>query len=387
MHIRQLQVKNYRSLKEVRIGDLSPLVVLYGENDSGKSNILSFLELVFEQKYEEDTRETTGLVVKRPRGFWRGEIDNFSDNFYLNSGEPITFSILIRFDRREILGNSFLSQQFLNELPPKRRFDSLKLEGMIEQIGNTNRAKMVLLNAEFNKRLFYNSELEEDAKFLPDFDLESGPSLDTFNVIMGQLDDAFLRIPSNRFLTSEQEISRNEKAKLMPHSFKNWLFQNSVNRDTEELFRRISSQFSSSPFEYGRISIARVGDDEIELLIADEHLKLPIGRKGTGVQQILLILSYVAESSSPLVGIEEMEMNLSPKSQAAIFSSLHQLIYRTEASPINQIFLTTHSPHIAKRDEAQRRGVWMESGETKVKKPSEAEVKDFFENIIFAIHG
>jgi energy-coupling factor transporter ATP-binding protein EcfA2 len=387
MYIRQLRVTNYRSLKDVRIGDLTPFVILYGENDSGKSNILSFVEQVFAQKYEVDVTELPGdeeESVRRPSGFWRGEIANFSDNFFQNSSEPITFSILIRYNRSDIRAMSSLSQEFLDELPPRRKFDSLKIEGQIEQLSSADRARIVLLRAEFNQKLFFDSELPDEHRFLPDFNLESGQSLDVFDKIMGELNGAFLRIPSNRFLTTEQELPRDSEAHLRPGSFKNWLFQNSIDRNAEELFRRIAEQFTSNPFEHGRISIARMDDNEIEVLVEDSHgLKLPIGRKGTGVQQILIILAYIARSSSPLVGIEELEINLSPKSQAAIFNSLFELVHHTQASPINQVFLTTHSPQIAKRDEAERRGVWMENGETKAKKPSEAEVTNFFSRIIF----
>jgi hypothetical protein len=45
-----------------------------------------------------------------------------------------------------------------------------------------------------------------------------------------------------------------------------------------------------------------------------------------------------------------------------------------------QIIFSTHSPPIGKRNEAQRRGVRMDKGETIVKKPSEAKATDFFKS-------
>ena len=108
-----------------------------------------------------------------------------------------------------------------------------------------------------------------------------------------------------------------------------------------------------------------------------KDLSLPIGRRGSGVQQILTILSYITQANSPIVGIEELEINLSPKTQKLVVTSLLELI-NSRSSVVRQIIFTTHSPHIGKRNEAERRGVWMEKGETKVKKPSEAEVTGFF---------
>ncbi len=379
MYIRQLKVRNYRSLKDVSIGSLSPLVILYGNNDTGKSNILSFLEHVFRQKYVEEltTVGGEGTVQRRPGGFWRGEIENFSDNYYRESGGPITFFINIRFLRPEVRAACSRCEEFLSRLPAGKRFDHLVIEGNIGQ-SSADRAEMTLVKAEFNQTLFYDSSQSDVSRFLPGFSLDPTQARDVFDRIMGTLDNAFLRVPAARFLRSEGELDRSEKAALTPDSFKNWLFQSSISRDEEKLFRRVSDQFGAPPFEHGRISIGRLGEDEIEVFVeGGDGLKLPIGRKGTGVQQILMILSYVAQSSSPVIAIEELEINLSPASQTAVFDRLFRLV-NTAGSGVSQVFLTTHSSHMARRNEAQRRGVTMENGQTTVKKASEAEVEDFF---------
>lgn len=54
----------------------------------------------------------------------------------------------------------------------------------------------------------------------------------------------------------------------------------------------------------------------IAFVEAKDGLKLPIGRRGTGVQQILTVLAYINRANSPFVGIEELEMNLSPHSES-----------------------------------------------------------------------
>lgn len=374
-----MEVKNYRSLRDVTIGSLSPLVVLYGENDTGKSNILSFLSHVFQRKYIEEVIEVPGEEphVSRIEQFWRGRIEDFSDNYFQNTYEPITFSILIRFERSEIRAIPSLPKAFIAELSPRSHYDHLRIDGRIEPL-SADLADMVLLGAEFDQKRFYDVNSEGVPEFLPDFGLRPGQARDAFDRIMAKLDDSFLRIPTSRFLTAEDELIRSKQALLQADSFKNWLFQSGLNRETEYIFRQITERFGNPPFEHGRISIARVSDNKIEIFIEDDKgFKLPIGRKGSGVQQILMVLSYVVQSRSPIIGIEELEINLSPKTQSDIFNILHELV-NTPDSPVSQVFLTTHSPHIARRNEAQRRGVWIENGETQVKKPSEAQVEDFF---------
>ena len=68
MYIHQFSVKNYRSLKDVSVGGLSRAVIFYGDNDSGKSNILSFLEIVFQPKYTEQIIEAPGETFTQDFG-------------------------------------------------------------------------------------------------------------------------------------------------------------------------------------------------------------------------------------------------------------------------------------------------------------------------------
>jgi predicted ATP-dependent endonuclease of OLD family len=379
MYIQKVSVKNFRSLKDISIGNLSKAVILYGENDSGKSNILSFLEILFQQKYSVD-EITTDENLKRPSGFWQGRIDNFSNNFYLNGLEPITYSVLVKFDRRELLGLANFPKNFISNLPHNHREDVLILEGKIVDAPDDS-AEISLIRAELNQKMFFDST-KNKPEYLSDFnELTDTEKRNVFDTVMNRLDNAFLRIPADRFLSNEIEVDRETKVALSPKTIKNWLFQSSHDQDAEKIVREVIQQFNSDPFCHGNVSIVRVGKNEIEAFVEGENgMKLPISRRGTGVQQILMILAYIAQSNSPIVGIEELEINLSPKTQSLILNDLLKLI-QLENSIVKQIFLTTHSPHIAKRNEAQRRGVWMEKGITKVKKPSEAEIGDFFKFI------
>ena len=47
MKIRSIEIKNYRSLHDVKMTELDDMVILIGKNGSGKSNILEALELFF----------------------------------------------------------------------------------------------------------------------------------------------------------------------------------------------------------------------------------------------------------------------------------------------------------------------------------------------------
>jgi len=377
MFIHQVTVKNYRSLRNVQIGNLQPIVVFYGDNDSGKSNILSFLDYVFRPKQEQVLPETeTTEAPVTASVFWRGEIDDFSDNFYKNQSDPIEFTIVVRFSRQEldvITGTAEVSAKLSEENDNANL--SINGRGRIDPIGS-DRAKMVLVEARLNNKSFYSTD-DAGPKYLSDFGLAAAQALDAFNKVMGSLDNGFVRVPANRFIATEKEMQSSEVAQLDASTFKNWLFQISLNRDTERMFRDISDEFAAEPFSHGRLSLARVGENLEVFVERKDGFKLPLGRKGTGVQQLLMILAYVAVSKAPIVGIEELEINLSPQSQTAIFNDLLRIIQG--GGPIKQIFLTTHSPTIAKRNEAAVRAISMNANEeTEVSLRSEGQVHDFF---------
>ncbi|HCK82280.1 MAG TPA: hypothetical protein PK880_10615 [Candidatus Competibacter sp.] len=40
LHLTSFAARNFRSLRDVTVSDLPPVVLLYGENDTGKSNFI-----------------------------------------------------------------------------------------------------------------------------------------------------------------------------------------------------------------------------------------------------------------------------------------------------------------------------------------------------------
>ena len=78
-----------------------------------------------------------------------------------------------------------------------------------------------------------------------------------------------------------------------------------------------------------------------------------IDQKGSGVQQIMVLLGYIAASNSAIVAVEEPELNLSFRNQDLVVNILRQLEERKGESP-HQILLTSHSDHIGSREDLKR---------------------------------
>ena len=103
MYISEFAISGYRSLKDIEIRGMLPICIFHGPNNSGKSNILSAMEMIFRRKLlVEET--TIGQTTQHTRtgSFWQGRIGNFRDNFYLNERKEIKFSVAVVFKHDEL---------------------------------------------------------------------------------------------------------------------------------------------------------------------------------------------------------------------------------------------------------------------------------------------
>ena len=127
----------------------------------------------------------------------------------------------------------------------------------------------------------------------------------------------------------------------------------SLSRKGFHTFQRVKKWFSSELFGLGEISFL-AEDSRLELMVEDScDYRMKIDQKGSGIQQMLVLLGYIAESNAAIVAVEEPELNLSFKNQDQIVQILRQLVEDKDESTY-QILLTSHSDHIGSRDDFSR---------------------------------
>lgn len=85
--------------------------------------------------------------------------------------------------------------------------------------------------------------------------------------------------------------------------------------------------------------------NEIDISFVQSNGRLLIENLGSGVQQLVLILSQIFLNDYPLIAVEEPEMNLSPQYQAQMMSTLETLM-QDPAVKLEQLFISTHSPYL-----------------------------------------
>jgi len=353
MKIREVAISGYRSLWNVSINDLGDGVnVFFGDNNCGKSNILEGLETLFKV-------ERTDLPVS---GFYRGELTNFVDNFTMKpDGTTVTS---INMSCKIAIGNEDVEKlpEFVDFLKKNGIFKTVHKQWVDLEVeitpGISGVANRVLKMASINDNVMYDSSVPQPSCFFPGLsgDVNQIAKENAVGALFGYLVNSFNKIHTGRLMETRKivEGSRADVSMGM-QEFKEW-FRGLIESRGEDyrMFRKIQGWFREKPFAYGNIRSVLSGD-KVDLVVEDEFgRELMVERLGTGVQQVLVLLSQIAarvsKSKTRIFGIEELELNLSPNLQIEALNTLAKMAGEPESSGFSQVFLTSHSPYLCKKD-------------------------------------
>ena len=148
-------------------------------------------------------------------------------------------------------------------------------------------------------------------EWLPNHQAPTDAKQSVVERILDAFTDQIKVIPASRYL-SEEEYSTNE-VMLSSGSYKNWLHKLSLSRDGYQTFKRVKKYLASKFFGIGEISFL-MENKRLELMVEDEcDYRMRVDNKGSGIQQILVLLGFIAESNAAIIAVEEPELNLSFK--------------------------------------------------------------------------
>ena len=360
--IKEIEVKNFKSLINTKVDSFDSINMFYGFNNSGKSNIFRFLELLFTKKKELQVvtveEEGDSAFMKKSKDtlvntadFWNGYI--YDESFIFSNNDrskniefmvsiEISNSILPKIDL--LKENSYLIEGSSNSI--------ISLEGVIKEL-NSKDSKLEVNKALINDKIFH--EFEDEIHFgFKDKDVD-GLDKDLASEILNLFNDLVEFIDTDRNFI--KEILNDNSLELNNHNFKNWLFELNMNAEKNETFLglvkflsdfdfsqdakdKLSSNINSFPFRgYTDIGFTRFGD-EIEIMLKNNKHRLPLSSFGTGIQQFFFILTRIFMNKSRVVIIEEIELNLSPLYQKELLLFVKSLI----GSSYDQLMFSSHSP-------------------------------------------
>jgi len=363
--IKQLKVKNFKSLIDSNIEEFGDVNMFYGFNNSGKSNVFKFLEILFARKKDRqivkvETKDsvlpiTTSESLISIVDFWDGRIYDkpyiFSDD---DRTKDIEFEVRLELSNDMIPETVLLNQNgFLSENETE-----ILLQGKIVGV-NSNESTVMVNSSSLNGKNFY--VIEDDIPYgFKGLQVE-GLDVDLAEKILSLLNDCVQFIDTDRNFT--EEIFNNGATELSHKSFKNWLFELNINAEKNDVFQdlakflssfeftpegseKLGNNIDSFPFRgFTDIGFSRFGN-EIEIMLKNKVNRLPLSSFGTGIQQFFFILTRIFMNNSKIVIIEELELNLAPIYQKELMIFIKSIL----GEKFDQLLFSSHSPFFTLKD-------------------------------------
>ena len=353
MKIQRIKIDGYRSLKNIDINDLNDVNIFYGDNNTGKSNIIDAIDIFFSEKKETvPTKEGIITNIK-----FEGPIDIKRSDFFKNRDEPIYYEVHILLEKDDVQE----LKERINDEKMKKLLKGLECELIIKaeiasELTNKRKGDLKITSLIFDGKETASSG--SDATYRP-----------LAEPIKLFLMDRFRKIDASRQIMRETD-EQNKEEGVSGKNIQKYLFElcHSSEESKHVLFRRINKSFNELFDKIGDIEFSFESDEhphkkvitdekgtdvvvekdvkeiKIRVFSSDKNLLLPIENIGSGLKQSLIILSnIIANSWSKIFGIEELELNLSPEGQKTVFAKLLEMKDKTEID-LDQLFLTSHSP-------------------------------------------
>lgn len=380
MYISNIHIQNYRGLNNLSVDFKDGINILIGPNNSGKSNLLRALALIFDGKAHRQLNTndfyngiTLECLKQQPPKISITVILTQSDGEDLMGDELVTVSNwLIKLEEpysAQLQYEFFLPEEYEPEYIAAIR-DSTSLTEAWERIDNLFIRKYVYKIWAGNPE----NQVQVDGEGLSKFDFQFLDAIrdverDMFsgkNTLLKNVLDFFLDydIKSNKKISQEDQakqiVARKKEFKVKSDDLILMLKGRLENGKNEILSYadHIGASFDhSKPTFEGTLSENEVYSI-LQLLIQQETgMKLPIANNGLGYNNLIfmsLLLAKMQVDSDgdylgsnakvfPVLAIEEPEAHLHPTMQ---FQFVKFLKDNLKDKKVRQVFITSHSTHI-----------------------------------------
>lgn len=313
MRVAWLEIQNFRSIKHLRLEGLDkPQVVLEGPNDVGKSNILHALDLALSAL---PSRLRQNAAISKPipgepsaYPFWaRRGIENL-----FRSGEAsLTVKVGIRFDRED--GKQGWQPD------PAQVFD-FDLQWKRENFEPVLQADVSLQGA---AREVYEGMARALAPAFRIVTTERSPRSEHFRVNSESPPESLLRWEGS-----------NLKSML-------FFYKNSPQMEIQERFDQLRTAVRDPEMGIGILNVSVDTHQNINVKTLHQGLEVSLDERGSGIQQLLTLLTLSLCHRGKILAIEEPEMNLSEPNQRRLWKKLRE--FSSPGGPLDQVFVTSHS--------------------------------------------
>ncbi|MBW7988654.1 MAG: AAA family ATPase [Planctomycetes bacterium] len=333
--IKRLRVKNFKALREIEI-ELTPIHVLIGPNDSGKTSVLDVLAAL--------CRSVDHGLAQAFLGSWKDK------ELVWNGHSDLPVEIDVDFDDDAITGYG-ISVQF--GMRDRQAVIMKEFVIGVERLELGNQAGHIDLGNQSNST-FVKRHLDRPSKSHPNSDELKRVQELLSGVHYYRFDPSFLALPV--------APDSKRRFRMEPNGFgltlcldEIWSFDRDRFVKLEERFKKVFPHIKSIKLIPEKAYRAPVDDPEqVTMLNKTDGKGLYFELKGSGQlvpasqasDGTLLVLAYLSILYLPkpprLLLVEEPENGIHPKRLRDILEILRNLVHE---QPHTQVVLTTHSPY------------------------------------------
>jgi putative ATP-dependent endonuclease of OLD family len=316
IYIKELYVKNFRSIEEERIEFNKGLNILVGPNNAGKTNIIEAIDLLLGDVYLPNFEPSTDH-------FFNGEEDR-----------EIIIEALLEGDGLKEINEEFDSQIYIRFKFSKQNggLFEIKKNGQWQTKWSKNKQSPFGYYSDFDKKLFFLRvkslrnimeiapiRWKSPLKYFKEIIIKKAPK-EKLDDVISSIDEAKNKL-----------MNINEVRKIISDLEK-------ISKDQTDI-KKIN--LSPSSTKYSDFL------NEMKILIDDGYIS-EVFKKGLGTQNLIIIslfrvmAKYIRDEEKKFIiyGIDEPEIGLHPHSQRQLIFSLKNL------SEYSQVIITTHSDRL-----------------------------------------
>lgn len=327
MKIKGLTIRNFRSLRKIHLEDLGNLVILIGENNSGKTNMLEALE-----QFLTSFPFHSALLYQR-----RLEPDDWYLWYKGDTKKPVEFHCTLELDDEE-------SQKLINVTKVDQKVELKITRSLVCEKGDYLYLRNDLINwgSVTLKR--------EDDRYVTGEELKF--DLNSFT----QTTDTILKEGFNYISLGREDKPKIAHGSVLDPPLKEELIKMAEDTSSPGIMKW--DRWSSETSDWLSGGIECKGG---RLLLRKGTVSLPYELEGGGYQAVLNLMEKIKRGGD-VVAIEEPENHLHPDLQKRLIKGFDRLLDSKK-----QIFIATHSPFIV--DQANLKSlwfVWKEEMESKI---------------------
>ncbi|MDR0768218.1 MAG: ATP-binding protein [Methanosarcinales archaeon] len=361
MIIKQLKVKNYRTLEEIDVSFIGYYTAICGKNNVGKTNIIKAIQKILDSNNSIKFRfsETSMSIGSFD---WNDEITGWKRE----SKEDI--SIDLAFEIRKEIDSAIY--KFITDLIFKDEksttFDKIDLQVKLQKNVKNETKYTVLINGEDIGSEYQSIEILKRLQNTECLIFHNSTRENDFERFIRKTDRVKNFISSDNLETINKK--QDELVKLVQKSL------NFHQKELTDLLGNLEEKYEVSLSIQG-INLER---EQIEISLKEKGGALPLDDWGSGTRNRTLIFlnllnakrnqksSIESDRFTPLVVIEEPESFLHPQAQAEFGRILQDLANTLQI----QVIVTTHSPYLLSFDEPTSNILVERNTNLRSKKPS-----------------